>query len=118
MRVLDCAMPQEADRFSPIVQDLPISLLELNTFGHAVCTILIYLIWWEKPFEVDFPTVVSSQILWNTCALDCLRHYSSPAVHSMAKSLKDTIQGLQTSRDLEEVRPFYFVPLSLQSSFC
>lgn len=34
---------------SVVAQHIPISLLELNTFGHAVCALLIYLLWWEKP---------------------------------------------------------------------
>jgi len=33
-------------------QRLGISLLELNTFGHAVCTLAIYLAWWKKPLDV------------------------------------------------------------------
>ncbi|KAI4220082.1 MAG: hypothetical protein LQ349_008175, partial [Xanthoria aureola] len=40
-----------------LAQRIPISLLELNTFGHAVCALFIYLLWWEKPFEVDIPTI-------------------------------------------------------------
>jgi hypothetical protein len=29
-----------------VVQGLPISLLELNTFGHAMCILLTYVFWW------------------------------------------------------------------------
>ncbi|KAK3401108.1 hypothetical protein B0T20DRAFT_348875 [Sordaria brevicollis] len=36
-------------RFS---QGLAISLLELNTFGHAICTLFIYALWWNKPLDV------------------------------------------------------------------
>ncbi|CCC07962.1 unnamed protein product [Sordaria macrospora k-hell] len=34
---------------------LAISLLELNTFGHAVCTLIIYGLWWSKPLSIDEP---------------------------------------------------------------
>ena len=44
---------------------MPLSLLELNTFGHAVCALLIYLLWWEKPFEVEFPTMIEDQMFWD-----------------------------------------------------
>ncbi|KAI4087558.1 MAG: hypothetical protein LQ344_006711 [Seirophora lacunosa] len=54
---------------SKIAQRIPISLLELNTFGHAVCALLIYLVWWEKPFEVDHPTILRSHELWEHFAL-------------------------------------------------
>ncbi|KAL8846659.1 MAG: hypothetical protein Q9221_008266 [Calogaya cf. arnoldii] len=52
-----------------LAQDIPISLLELNTFGHAVCALFIYLLWWEKPFEVDIPTKVHSKALLDVFAL-------------------------------------------------
>lgn len=35
---------------SRLAQRIPISLLELNTFGHCICAVLIYLLWSEKPF--------------------------------------------------------------------
>lgn len=41
-----------------ISQSLPVSLLELNTVGHALCTLVIYVFWWEKPLDIEEPTVV------------------------------------------------------------
>jgi hypothetical protein len=32
-----------------------ISLLELNTFGHAICTLVTYFLWWRKPLDVQEP---------------------------------------------------------------
>jgi len=37
---------------------LGISLLELNTFGHAICTLAIYLVWWRKPLDIQEPLQV------------------------------------------------------------
>ncbi|KAH7169069.1 hypothetical protein DER46DRAFT_572986 [Fusarium sp. MPI-SDFR-AT-0072] len=31
-----------------IAQKLPISLLEVNTIGHVLCALVIYLLWWRK----------------------------------------------------------------------
>ena len=41
-----------------LICGLSISLLELNTFVHAVCALLIYLLWWNKPLDVDQPTIL------------------------------------------------------------
>ena len=41
-----------------LANDMAISLLELNTFAHAMCTLLIYLLWWHKPLDVEEPTVI------------------------------------------------------------
>ncbi len=44
--------------FTRLAQALPVSLLEVNTFAHAVCTLLIYVLWWHKPLDVEEPTEV------------------------------------------------------------
>jgi len=38
-----------------LTQRLGISLLEINVFGHALCTLLTYFIWWHKPQDVLEP---------------------------------------------------------------
>lgn len=48
---------------SRLAQSLPISLLELNTFGHSLCTLLIYLLWWHKPLNIDEPTLIQDENL-------------------------------------------------------
>jgi hypothetical protein len=40
------------------VQGLPVSLLEVSTIAHAFCALLIYVLWWEKPLEVEQPTLI------------------------------------------------------------
>lgn len=41
-------------------QRLPLSLLELNTFAHAICTIIVYFIWWNKPLSIERPLLITS----------------------------------------------------------
>lgn len=41
-------------------QKLPMSLLELNTFAHAMCTVIVYFIWWKKPLDVERPLLIKS----------------------------------------------------------
>src|SRR3569833_789950 len=49
-------------------QGLGSSLLELNTFAHAVCALLIYLLWWDKPLDVGEPTIIQSEKASEICA--------------------------------------------------
>lgn len=48
---------------SRLAQALPVSLLELNTFGHSLCTLVIYLLWWHKPLNIDEPTLIQHEKL-------------------------------------------------------
>jgi hypothetical protein len=41
-----------------LVSSLPLSLLELNTFAHAICTLLIYLLWWDKALDIEQPSIM------------------------------------------------------------
>jgi len=45
---------------------LPVTLLEVNTLGHALCAIAIYACWWKKPFDIKRPFLIS--VPTNLCA--------------------------------------------------
>ena len=47
--------------FGRIAQKLPVTLLELNTFAHSICALLIYVLWWQKPLDIEEPTVIETQ---------------------------------------------------------
>ena len=54
-----------------IHQSLAVSLLELNTFAHSLCALLIYVLWWHKPGEIGDPFVIHtshSEALRDLCA--------------------------------------------------
>lgn len=38
----------------------PISLLEMNTFLHALCCLVIYLAWWHKPLDIETPELIKT----------------------------------------------------------
>lgn len=38
----------------------PISLLEMNTFLHALCCLGIYLAWWHKPLDIETPELIKT----------------------------------------------------------
>lgn len=44
-------------------QRLPVSMLELNAFAHALCTLAVYVLWWHKPLDVSQPVFVSEEEL-------------------------------------------------------
>ena len=45
-----------------LVQGLSISLLELNVFGHCICALLIYVLWWTKPKDICEPTRIVGEV--------------------------------------------------------
>jgi hypothetical protein len=50
-------------------QSLPLSLLEISTLAHAVCTILTYIVWWRKPVSIDVPTSIDGNAASRVAAL-------------------------------------------------
>ena len=40
---------------SRLIQHLPLSLLEVSTAAHALCTLLTYVVWWSKPLNIPEP---------------------------------------------------------------
>lgn len=54
-----------------IWQLLPISLLELNTFAHSLCSLFLYTLWWYKLGDINDPFVIhteASETLRDLCA--------------------------------------------------
>ncbi|GJJ16224.1 hypothetical protein Clacol_010520 [Clathrus columnatus] len=44
------------------VQHLPLTEIELMTCAYALLSAVIYIFWWNKPFRVNFPIMVHSEI--------------------------------------------------------
>ncbi|KAL8659400.1 MAG: hypothetical protein Q9202_007149 [Teloschistes flavicans] len=63
-------------------QYLPVSLLELNTIGHALCTLAIYLLWWHKPLNVEEPVLINKQSLDRIFSYMWMSSRASAAHHS------------------------------------
>lgn len=60
---------------SRLIQGLPISLLELNSIGHCVCTLFICLMWWNKPVDVVEPILIPAAPIRELLGFMCM---SSP----------------------------------------
>ena len=43
---------------SRLFQGLPLSLFEVSTAAHALCTLLTYFVWWSKPMNIAEPTIL------------------------------------------------------------
>ena len=50
-----------ANSASRLAQSFPLSLLEVSTAAHAICTLVTYFVWWEKPINVATPTLLREQ---------------------------------------------------------
>jgi len=52
-----------------IALGLPITELELATMGYIFCAVIMYILWWNKPFCVEQPVIVRTRSLdlpsWN-----------------------------------------------------
>ncbi|OCK85225.1 hypothetical protein K432DRAFT_318689 [Lepidopterella palustris CBS 459.81] len=51
---------------------LSLSLIELNTSAHALCAMIIYLFWWDKPLDVEEPSLIEGENMRIPCALMCM----------------------------------------------
>ena len=51
-----------------VVFSLPVTLLEVNTLGHVLCALVIYLLWWHKPRLVHESTKLEGEWAKSLCA--------------------------------------------------
>lgn len=49
-------------------QQLSITLLELNVFAHALCALLLFVVWWNKPRDIREPIVLQDEEALDMCA--------------------------------------------------
>ncbi|KZV86636.1 hypothetical protein EXIGLDRAFT_621703 [Exidia glandulosa HHB12029] len=50
-----------ANCFARWDQSLPLSLLEITTIGHSLCSIIAMVLWWYKPHSIGVATVINRQ---------------------------------------------------------
>ena len=77
---------------------LPVSLLELNTLAHVCCALLIYLLWWRKPYDVHVSITLSGDWVRPMCATLWMFGHSptkvQPGRHRSILSSLPEIDGL------------------------
>ncbi|KAK4954678.1 hypothetical protein LTR10_008111 [Elasticomyces elasticus] len=53
-----------------VAYSLHLSLLEINTIAHSMCALLVYCLWWKKPFGIEEPTITTEGM--DICAYMCM----------------------------------------------
>jgi hypothetical protein len=99
-----------------------VSLLELNTFAYCVSTLLIYIFWWDKPYDVETHTIIESKSLDFSYSLEHNRMPVIPALvlpHESNIPKRFTISGLDGNRLVNnKVIPFTLSMLSREHPVC
>ena len=85
-----------------MTQHYPVSLLELNTFGHAISALLIYFCWWEKPLDISDGTFFEFSILVKRRALELMK-VPSAASTSAIRSIRSRLESDRRFSGLEKV---------------
>ena len=107
---------------SRLVQHLSLSLLEVSTAARALCTLVIYFVWWSKPLNVAAPTLLLGKKAQEVYAL--LRcsdpEYNTAMAMAMAGKGGDSgaSQGRQVSAKIvlaaDALRPLPTTPTTEQ----
>lgn len=51
------------------------SFLELTTFTHSLCALVIYMTWWDKPYDVTIPIVLKGELATSISAFNLLHQW-------------------------------------------
>jgi hypothetical protein len=99
-----------------------VSLLEVNTFAHCVSTLLIYIFWWVKPYDVETHTIIESNPLDFSYSLEHNRTPVIPALvlpHGSDIPKRFTISDFDGNRLMNnKVIPFTLSMLSREHPVC
>jgi hypothetical protein len=94
-----------------MAQSLPISLLELNTFAHSICTLLIYYFWWDKPLNIEEPTQLDQNEIRPLAAFMSMRSFPN-TIHGKALEYRrvedkhlDTYENGRVPPATDEIAP-------------
>lgn len=68
---------------------LQVTLLEINTLGHVLCALIIYVLWWHKPRMVLEPTKLAGNWIGPLCAYMYMSSRISGQTTHAAGTLKD-----------------------------
>ncbi|GJJ06825.1 hypothetical protein Clacol_001021 [Clathrus columnatus] len=90
------------------VENLPLTEIELMTCAYAILSVAIYVFWWNKPFRVNYPILLHSEVPhkhrqldsvqlkpWNPITLAKFLHGSLPQVYfSISKQILPILVSL------------------------
>jgi hypothetical protein len=64
---------------SRVLLSLPVATLEINAIFYIICAVLTCILWWDKPLDVQTPTLVRGESFWPLRAIMWMSH--SPTSH-------------------------------------
>lgn len=76
---------------------LGVTLIEMNTFAHAICALAVYVIWWNKPLDIDEPVLIRVQ--------DSDDHAASIFAAMFLSSTIGRLAPLKVKNELPEFEP-------------
>lgn len=82
-----------------IVQGLAVTLLELNTFAHALCALMIFLLWWDKPLDVEDSTIIDGARAGELCATMIMMDVGSRGKGTRVSYRKEQAVGTKKRMD-------------------
>jgi hypothetical protein len=91
-----------AQCFARWSQGISVSLLELNTLAHALCTFVIYFFWWNKPLDIDEPIVIYGESMHRVAAFMCLSAWSNRGIRCTGSYVPNIVKRHGTQREHEE----------------
>jgi hypothetical protein len=80
---------------------LPVSLLEINTLGHALCALAIYISWWRKPLDIEEPHILSGDSYRPLFAASWMGSSTSRSVLKDDRDLRCEMQDLSWDAAVE-----------------
>ena len=73
-----------------LILGLQVTLLEINTLGHVLCALIIYVLWWHKPRMVLEPINLDGEWLGPLCAYMYLSSSISGQIRESASTFEDS----------------------------
>lgn len=94
-----------------LIAGLEVTLLEVNTLGHVLCALVIYVLWWHKPRMVQKPIMLEGDWVNSVCA------YMFMSSHMSGKTSK-TASGTKNNKSRPEMTLVTLFPdvLPIQST--
>jgi len=89
-----------------LAEGLSISLLELNTFAHSLCALLIYCLWWNKPLDIDEPNTIRDKRIQKVFAGFCTSSRFDGSVDTDVIEMlpKESWQSAETAKTPENTK--------------
>lgn len=90
-----------------LIAGLPLTLLELHTLAHICFAFAMYVVWWDKPYNVGSPIVCKEQRVIDMAALFCLRDHDGVYQPKRCCALENVIdiQSIRTVNHSSSASP-------------